>query len=63
MPCPAEVSVEPATLHTEKRLDSPRAFCTSPSSISDVDFSRSCNTDKQTSSSSDKVGYFSHVGE
>ncbi|EGZ30608.1 hypothetical protein PHYSODRAFT_538565 [Phytophthora sojae] len=55
MPCPAEVSVEPATLHTEKRLDSPRAFCTSPSSISDVDFSRSCNTDKQTSSSSDKT--------
>ncbi|KAG3238092.1 hypothetical protein PI124_g16934 [Phytophthora idaei] len=34
-----------ASSQPEKRVDSPRAFCNSPSSISDVDFSRS-STDK-----------------
>ncbi|KAE8989019.1 hypothetical protein PR003_g22234 [Phytophthora rubi] len=54
MPCPAAVNVEPSTTHAEKRVDSPRAFCTSPSSISDVDFSRSA-TDKKSSSPSNKL--------
>ncbi|EEY64020.1 uncharacterized protein PITG_02537 [Phytophthora infestans T30-4] len=44
MPCSAVVPVE-ASCQPEKRVDSPRTFCNSPSSISDVDFSRS-STDK-----------------
>ncbi|POM79966.1 LOW QUALITY PROTEIN: Hypothetical protein PHPALM_2255, partial [Phytophthora palmivora] len=48
MTCAAAVSVEAP--QTDKRVDSPRSFCTSPSSISDVDFSRSV-TDKATPAS------------
>ncbi|KAG7379482.1 hypothetical protein PHYPSEUDO_008529 [Phytophthora pseudosyringae] len=48
-----------ASAQPEKRVDSPRTFCNSPSSISDVDFSRS-TTDKATPSS-DKAD--THLGD
>ncbi|KAG6619316.1 uncharacterized protein IUM83_13640 [Phytophthora cinnamomi] len=61
MPCPTAVSVESST-DVQKQVDSPRAFCTSPSSISDVDFSRSA-TNKEPSSSSDKIQSDANSGD
>jgi hypothetical protein len=55
MTCPAAVSAPPA--RPTESAGSPRAFCTSPSSISDVDFSRGA-TDKASTTTTDKVGFY-----
>lgn len=52
------VAVETCS-QSNKRVDSPRAFCNSPSSISDVDFSSS----KMTEQGSDKIKKAAQVGD